>query len=1003
MNIQDLKSNTTWQEASNTINNNNNKISLAIATLEKAKLKNKGYFTTVEKLNEAIPNPTIGSKAYVGTSEPYAIYIVENGAWVNSGYTGGDEIVAKITTDRIEDGAVTIEKIATSAFDSTLSVSGKIAPADVVGEKITELNFDINGVKTITSLDTLINKDYNNKSVDCYFVIGKKYKVVINTDNSCTISIRYNLTEATGPAIIHDFNNNIGETDFVWECNTDKAKDKLYFVPKSGSYPVHLTATLYEYKENAIIERIESVENKVESVEGRVESVKERTIKLEKALIDLRNVIGEVDFIERETNCFLTNLGSIRRNKYTSNYVVTVYYLEKGKKYKLIIKDYTLVSAEGGIFGFRDVPTIEIADNIVQNVVGYSNEPITEKIIDGEGQYLFTGDIVSSSNLTLYELSDIDKSVSELIEEGLAPLSEIKEALVPMSELYKADGVATPNWFLNSGQKKLQNNQYTSPYKVTQYELKANTRYLIKVINPNLLTSSVGMFGFHNEGGLTNNKILVGIVSYKSTEETEFVVVFDETTYLFTCDNASLTNNNFIVYEFGNLQPIDVYVESKIQDITGEIKKEFDNLADLVVPTIKIQIPDVVYASVGTELNFYNDGITLSIDRGLVSPMNYHTQWSCNFGRVHSRGIVFNPTSGDIGNHTCTCDIYTLSGKLIDSKTFTIKVVNPSMSAVKNILFVGDSLGTSTYNQIVSNFNNAEKYGASIKPNLYNFSKGGWHWRSYATEGVTYQRVEVTGIGSLSVGAKYVDSANNLFEILEVNITEGNGNVLISKLYSPPYGYADLTIPSGSLTKANTSYGGDTSFSYTNGVNEAGNPFWNASKGALDIAKFRSDRCISDKIDMVIFQLGINSNNNINTEGLAEGWITDIYNAFLADNPNTIFVLGCTPTATNDYSAIGSNYGVDSRTWGIRYATNEYKFKDLYLRWGQDANGHPNMRVIGEHLNIDRWYGYPMATRQVNANTTATEEYHTNYVHPSMVGYKQIADAIFASIIGLAE
>lgn len=140
MNIQDIKSNTTWQEASNTINNNNNKISLAIATLENATLKNRGYFTSVEKLKEAVPNPTIGSKAYVGTSEPYAIYIVENGVWVDSGYTGGDEIVANITTDRIEDGAVTSEKIATSAFDDTLSVSGKIAPADVVGEKLAGLD-----------------------------------------------------------------------------------------------------------------------------------------------------------------------------------------------------------------------------------------------------------------------------------------------------------------------------------------------------------------------------------------------------------------------------------------------------------------------------------------------------------------------------------------------------------------------------------------------------------------------------------------------------------------------------------------------------------------------------------------------------------------------------------------------------------------------------------------------------------------------------------------------
>lgn len=91
MNIQRLKSKTTWQEASNTINNNNNKISLAIATLENATLKNKGYFTSEEQLKEAVPNPTIGSKAYVGTSEPYAIYIVENGVWVDSGETGGVE------------------------------------------------------------------------------------------------------------------------------------------------------------------------------------------------------------------------------------------------------------------------------------------------------------------------------------------------------------------------------------------------------------------------------------------------------------------------------------------------------------------------------------------------------------------------------------------------------------------------------------------------------------------------------------------------------------------------------------------------------------------------------------------------------------------------------------------------------------------------------------------------------------------------------------------------
>ena len=62
-----------------------------------------------------------------------------------------ESINAKITTDRIEDGAVTSEKIATSAFDSTLSVSGKIAPADVVGGKLTEL-----GQETTKAIDDTI-------------------------------------------------------------------------------------------------------------------------------------------------------------------------------------------------------------------------------------------------------------------------------------------------------------------------------------------------------------------------------------------------------------------------------------------------------------------------------------------------------------------------------------------------------------------------------------------------------------------------------------------------------------------------------------------------------------------------------------------------------------------------------------------------------------------------------------------------------------------------------
>ena len=58
------------------------------------------------------------------------------------GNTGWENIVEGdvVTTDRIENGAVTTDKIAADAFDSTLSKSEKIAPANIVGNKITTLN-----------------------------------------------------------------------------------------------------------------------------------------------------------------------------------------------------------------------------------------------------------------------------------------------------------------------------------------------------------------------------------------------------------------------------------------------------------------------------------------------------------------------------------------------------------------------------------------------------------------------------------------------------------------------------------------------------------------------------------------------------------------------------------------------------------------------------------------------------------------------------------------------
>ena len=93
MELTNINSQTTWAEASGNINHNNGKINEAIMRLENSTYKNKGYFRSVELLNEYYPAPSNGGKAYVGESYPYAIYVVENGVWIDSGEVGGQDTI----------------------------------------------------------------------------------------------------------------------------------------------------------------------------------------------------------------------------------------------------------------------------------------------------------------------------------------------------------------------------------------------------------------------------------------------------------------------------------------------------------------------------------------------------------------------------------------------------------------------------------------------------------------------------------------------------------------------------------------------------------------------------------------------------------------------------------------------------------------------------------------------------------------------------------------------
>lgn len=69
----------------------NSVISREINKIKDATSNNKGYFLNVESLKDAYPTTNEGSKAYVGNSYPYMIYLFQGGEWINSGQAGGDD------------------------------------------------------------------------------------------------------------------------------------------------------------------------------------------------------------------------------------------------------------------------------------------------------------------------------------------------------------------------------------------------------------------------------------------------------------------------------------------------------------------------------------------------------------------------------------------------------------------------------------------------------------------------------------------------------------------------------------------------------------------------------------------------------------------------------------------------------------------------------------------------------------------------------------------------
>jgi hypothetical protein len=93
MNLDKIKTQTTWSDTAASLNTNFAKIKDGMTTLENATYKHKGYFKSLPDLQATYPTAPLGSIAWVGTKYPFALFRWNGTAWVTDGTTGGDEQV----------------------------------------------------------------------------------------------------------------------------------------------------------------------------------------------------------------------------------------------------------------------------------------------------------------------------------------------------------------------------------------------------------------------------------------------------------------------------------------------------------------------------------------------------------------------------------------------------------------------------------------------------------------------------------------------------------------------------------------------------------------------------------------------------------------------------------------------------------------------------------------------------------------------------------------------
>ena len=449
----------------------------------------------------------------------------------------------------------------------------------------------------------------------------------------------------------------------------------------------------------------------------------------------------------------------------------------------------------------------------------------------------------------------------------------------------------------------------------------------------------------------------------------------------------------------GNLTLNTAYVSGNVtyKQIPTQIKDYADTVS---ADHVDICVPDTINAVVGDTLQLYYKSIFKCVEFS-----NYDINILGDIGKQFPRYYELTPLVNQVGEHTITFKIKDSNNNLISEKSCTLNIVSGATSPSSNInvLCVGASEttggqwvaefkrrlvgtgGTPAGNEL-TNITFVGRKNQTVDGVQANFeATGGYAYGSYTSTTGRLHKFYFTSekpAGELSVGNVYTYQGNE-YTVTEINLTDNVGNISCT-------GAADPTGTNGTLTKI-SGEGSNTLVFAT--CDSSGNPF--VYNGVVDMQQYANDYC-NGSIDVIYVAAFANATSPYkfdftNNFTSMQAFIDQCRSAFPS-------VKVCVALVYNPdvRGGMGVNYGTDG-TWSLAYGM-KYTFMNLC----NALQNYINERNLGDYVYIVNWLNefdeendFKQTTKQVNVRSQVTEIFGVNGMHPSDIGYLQMADTCY--------